>query len=395
MWRAVSSVYPSIFLALSLQEDSAYVANMNLKRSLNSIVLAFILSVCFCAATATPSIPTVTANSAGGATPLRVGANQDLFCSITPPTHIPFCSSTGNTVTATVSGGTLPYKFFWTIIGDGRLTGSQDAQTITFDMGSGGVNLVLTATDAIGATVQCSLVSTCAPAPEFSTLGQGAYGNPGGSFNGGSTLALTQGLLSSGDVIVGKPGRSVRIQVPSAWCISQRLPAAGTPRELPSTLGDAVLNSATCQTASTSLPLTSAGKFHNVMLGQTIALSLNTRLSAGLASTAICNMMTTQAALPGADGLLGTNDDVRNPGQDGTLGTADDPIITVNIPPSVTTALLVLGLPRTVSGLLELANRGVAGESTGGASLGDVNAAVNAINVAFDKCRFLLSCADF
>jgi hypothetical protein len=105
--------------------------------------------------------------------------------------------------------------------------------------------------------------------------------------------------------------------------------------------------------------------------------------------------MTTQAALPGPDGLLGTSDDARNPGPDGALGTSDDPLITVNIPLSVTTALSVLGLPHTVSGLLELANRGLAGETTGGASLGDVNAAVNAINVGFGGCRFLLSCSDF
>ena len=100
-------------------------------------------------------------------------------------------------------------------------------------------------------------------------------------------------------------------------------------------------------------------------------------------------------ALPGVEGLLGTNDDVRNPGPDGALGTADDPIITVNIPASVATALSALGLPHTVSGLLELANRGLAGEATGGASLGDVNAAVTAINVGFDRGRFLLSCSDF
>jgi len=292
----------------------------------------------------------------------------------------------------------VPYTFFWTLTGDGKLTGGEDTQTITFNIGSGGVTLVLTVTDAAANTVQCSSIIICAPPPpppEFATLGQGTYGNPGGSFNGVSTRALTQSLLSSGDLIVGKPGRSVRIQVSAAGCISQRLPANGAPRELPSILGDAVLNSINCQTASTSLPVTSTGKFHNVLLGQTIALSLNTRLSAGLADMAICNMITTQAALPGVDGLLGTSDDVRNPGPDGALGTADDPIITVNIPASVTTALSVLGLPRTVSGLLELANRGLAGEATGGASLGDVNAAVNAINVGFDRCRFLLSCSDF
>jgi hypothetical protein len=371
--------------------------NMHLTRSLVPVALAFILAVCLCAASATPRALTITPSSAGNANSRRADPNQDLFCSLPPPPRIPFCGSTGDTLTATVSGGTLPYTFFWTLTGDGKLTGGQDAQTITFDIGSGGVTLVLTVTDAAGATAQCSAVIICVPPPpppEFCTLGQGGYGNPGGSFKGASTLALTQSLLSTGDLIVGKPGRSVSIQAPAAGCVIQRLPATGTPRELPATLGDAALNSATCQTTLTLLPVTSTGRFHDVLLGQTISLSLNTRLSAALAGLAICNIMATQSALPGADGLLGTSDDIRNPGPDGALGTSDDPIITVNIPLSVTTALTALGLPRTVSGLLELANRGLAGESTGGASLGDVNAAVNAINVGFDRCRFLLSCSD-
>src|SRR5262249_12175222 len=150
-----------------------------------------------------------------------------------PPPRLPFCGSTGNTLTATVSGGTQPYTFAWTLTGDGRLTGGEDDQTITFDFGSGGITLALTVTDAAGGRVQCSLTASCAPRPKFTTLGQGAYGNGGGYFNGTSTIELTESLLASGDLIVGKPGRSIRIPFSAAGCLSQRLPTNGAPRELP------------------------------------------------------------------------------------------------------------------------------------------------------------------
>jgi hypothetical protein len=387
-----------LFLALFLQEEEWLLwGNMHLTRSLASIILALITAAAPWAASRTPHASAFTLSNVPDTTVHSVGPHQGPTCSLSPPPRIPFCGSTGNTLTATVSGGALPNTFSWTLAGDGKLTGGQGTQTITFDIGPGGVTLFFTVSDAVGGTALCSATVICTPPPPppaFCTLTQGSYGNAGGAFNGTRTLVLTQSLLST-DLVVGMPGRSLRIQLPAAECIIQRLPANGTPRELPATLGDATLDSATCQTFPTSLPVTSTGKFHNVLLGQTITLSLNTRLSAGLGSLAICNIMTTQAALPGPDGLFGTSDDVRNPGPDGALGTSDDPIITVNIPLSVTTALSALGLPRTVSGLLELANRGLAGEATGGASLGDVNAAVNAINVGFSGCRFLLRCSDF
>ncbi len=373
---------------------------MHLTRSFVPITLALVLTGVSFASIATPRASTFTPRSVASITVRKIGPHQGLMCSLPPPAQMPICGSTGNTLTVTVSGGALPYTFSWTLAGDGKLTGGQGTDSITFDIGPSGqgVIIVLTVTDAADRTAQCSATVICTPpppSPEFCTLTQGFYGNAGGAFNGTRTLALMQSLLSASDLVVGKPGRSVRIQLSAAACIIQRLPATGAPRALPSTLGDGSLDWTTCQSSPIALPLNSSGKFTDVLLGQIIALSLNTRLSAGLGSLAICNIMTTQAALPGPDGLLGTSDDVRNPGPDGALGTSDDPIVTVNIPLSVTTALSALGLPHTVSGLLELANRGLAGETTGGAGLGDVNAAVNAINVGFGGCRFLLSCSDF
>jgi len=45
-----------------------------------------------------------------------------------------------------------------------------------------------------------------------------------------------------------------------------------------------------------------------------------------------------------------------------------------------------------VSGLLDLANRALAGLSNGTASILDVNAAVDAINTGFDECAMLVAC---
>jgi len=128
-------------------------------------------------------------------------------------------------------------------------------------------------------------------------------------------------------------------------------------------------------------------------LGQTIALSLNLRLSAcELGTFELCNQFNTQSAMLGLDSLPCTEDDVVNPGPDGILGTLDDPVAVFIIPQSVLTALSNLGLSNTVYDLLELANRALANQGRGGASFGDINKAVDAINRGFDKCRFVMYC---
>jgi hypothetical protein len=45
-----------------------------------------------------------------------------------------------------------------------------------------------------------------------------------------------------------------------------------------------------------------------------------------------------------------------------------------------------------VSGLLDLANRALAGLSTGSVSITDINAAVDSINKGFDECAMLVTC---
>jgi hypothetical protein len=242
-------------------------------------------------------------------------------------------------------------------------------------------------------TVDCTFCVEVTQSREFCTLTQGAYGNPNGKFNGVVRTDLVYDLLAT-PLVIGKPGRSVTFEQADYMCIIERLPAGGTASALPDGLGDAMINQATCQTPVT-LPVDKKGKFRNILLGQTITLALNLRLCCdALANLDLCPVFITQDALPGPDRLYGTEDDVLNPGLDGILGTFDDPTSTHYIPVSVLSALDSLGLPETVGGLLELANRALAGWNTAGASLASINYAVDAINTGFDECRFLIYCGD-
>ena len=70
-----------------------------------------------------------------------------------------------------------------------------------------------------------------------------------------------------------------------------------------------------------------------------------------------------------------------------TLNTRLDPTLPglvlpscVSVRPSVLTALNNCGYSQTVGGLLNLANKALAGQSTCGASLSDINNAIDSIN---------------
>src|SRR6185436_6642461 len=109
------------------------------------------------------------------------------------------------------------------------------------------------------------------------------------------------------------------------------------------------------------------------------------RLRPSLLAITPAQSFCTQGTLPGPDGLRGTADDVRLAGD----------IQSFQVPASVLAALVNPGLginDPTVQGLLELANRALAAWPTGGASLSDINAAVDAINRGFDECRVLVDC---
>jgi hypothetical protein len=313
--------------------------------------------------------------------------NPNPTCSVSPA-DTTICAGTNATFCVNPSGGTPPYNYAWT--GPNGYTKTDSCITVS----DSGTYIVLV-TDAQSCTTTCQgTLHTEVCGQEFCGLTQGYYGNAGGQYNGMGTLELIQSLLTPSPLVVGKPGRSLTIPLAAAQCIIDRLPANGPAAALPN-FGDKTLNSGTCQTSPTPLPLMgNKPEFKNVLLGQTIALSLNLRLSAcDLGTFELCSQINTQTALYGPDGISCTEDDVADPGPDGILGTLDDPVAVFTIPPSVLTALSNLGLSNTVTDLLELANRALAGQANlGGASLGDINNAVDAINRGFDKCRFVVYC---
>jgi hypothetical protein len=217
------------------------------------------------------------------------------------------------------------------------------------------------ATDECGLTADCDQLFTveCCPT-EFCTLTQGAYGSEGGNNFGMTTIDLIESLLST-DLVVGILGvRSVTFGFEDAQCIIDRLPGGTTATTLPEGLGDAAMNDATCQT-SPALPLKN-GRFKNVFLAQVITLSLNTRYDLNLSGFDLCPYIVANGA--------------------------------ESISADVLDALDNLALPGDVGGLLELANRALAGLPTGGATIQQINDAVDAINNVFDECAVLISCGE-
>ena len=169
------------------------------------------------------------------------------------------------------------------------------------------------------------------------------------------------------------------ITAADAACVIKRLPAVGTAAVLPS--GNHLFG-ANCTNA---IPITNQGKFNNVLLGQTITLGLNLRMNAPLGALNLSPQITTLAGTPGTDQLCGTTDDMPVAGSE----------IQKNIPQSVITALNSLYGSPTIAKLFDLANRALGGQTTGGASLAEINQAISAVNEGFDGCRFLKTTSSY
>lgn len=260
----------------------------------------------------------------------------------------------------------------------------------------------ITATDATGCKVCAGTLKngfiSCG------SLTQESFSNSSATLFGRSVPVLLDcfglGLGQCGNITVepksftvGKTGssRSITFTGAAGRCVIQRLPASGLPTALPPGFGNQAVNSSTCQTP-TAIPLDVNGKLTNALLGNTIALSLNTRFDMDLGSRPLCERIVTQRAKGLGNTAAGQGLEVLEIGGDNIFGTGDDPIQIVTISTSVITVLNILGLPRTVNGLLELANRALAGDANlGGSSLTDINAALIAINKLFDQTAFIIN----
>ncbi len=345
-------------------------------------------------------------------------------CSLDPPDPLPECGSTGNTLSG--PDGMTTYLWELTSAPAGwMITGGADQQTVTYTAGDeGDATFQLTITDGNGCVGMCDVMFSCTPPPpvdKFCTFTQGFYGNPGGRFNGIPTLDLIKALITPGNpLVVGVPGmarslegllggggRSVTWEGGASGgyvfedcpeepngdpgvaehCVIERLPAGGPAEELPLGLGDVTVDPSDCDT-DPPLPMRN-GKYRNVLLGQTITLSLNVRVDENLSDLGVCRVMKTASVNPGPDGCYGTEDDLlHHPGGDTT---------SVYIPESVLQKLDDdPGLDTTVGGILELANWALAGllDPDTDPSPSEISDAAAAINEGFDECRFLIYCGE-
>ncbi|MBI3767213.1 MAG: hypothetical protein HY271_01830 [Deltaproteobacteria bacterium] len=173
---------------------------------------------------------------------------------------------------------------------------------------------------------------------------------------------------------VGGTGNSVTATTNAG--VQALLPAGGTPSViLPS---DFVIASAS--------DLPPGGVGGGVLLGQTLALTLNLRFSTlgildpGLASFQLPSIpFCTQGLLPGPDGVLGTADDTLN-GADPLQGPFTFP-----------TGIAIGN--NTAGDLLLLANQALRGAMPPTPlTLSSINDAVTTMNEAFDECRRIVPC---
>jgi hypothetical protein len=240
------------------------------------------------------------------------------------------------------------------------------------------------AIDACGNRATGSFSVTVLPAPEqpaaCCTFTQGYYGNPNGKFNAQPSWMVVSNLLAEGPLTVGKAGgRSLTVRPGDGALLQGRLPSGGTPTALPDQ-GEQEL-------ANGVVSLNRKGRFDNVLLGQTLTLSLNVRLNPRLLRVGLAPGFCTRRVLPGPDGRRGTLDD--------EPVTTED-ALSFAVPAAVRAAVVspVLGInDPTVRGLLELANRALGGQAVGSATWSEINDAVDAINRGFDECRVLVDCA--
>lgn len=205
----------------------------------------------------------------------------------------------------------------------------------------------------------------------FCSLTQGFYGNLKGKINVGGSYGVIPGsnikgstgdnlwdLLMVNNLVVGKPGTSLTITKNDLTAFLIGMPAGGPSGALPA--GNHTL-------PNHGIPTKGKGGWNNNLLGQTITLALNLRLD----------------DLAEGDGLA----DLALP-----VGQFCTTVGSWSIPSSVHDALTSEGLPHTVSGLLELANRVLGGQYAGPVAASTIGGAAAAINEAFDECQSTDDC---
>ncbi|SDG28624.1 HYR-like domain-containing protein, partial [Chitinophaga filiformis] len=230
-------------------------------------------------------------------------------------------------------------------------------------------------------SVEQAVTVSCCQAT-FCSYTQGYYGNTNGSACTPSGTSTTAKQIMSAAVDV-QAGDSVifGLKATSKYFtlflgditndnIFKMLPGGGTPSALK---GYATFNK-TNTWGNVPLLTTSnnVGKINNVLLSQTMSLFFNMYVTTTLKNLTIDGDTLLTAKLT----ACGSN----------TPGTTVNKYI---LPPAVVNYLKSAG-KANVSGLYELANMYLGGQTVAGLAIGDVSKAVDAINNAFDKCATLV-----
>jgi hypothetical protein len=314
----------------------------------------------------------VKANRVSSSASCSVTILRDRECVIPVPDPLPDCGSAQNELCVRVI--TTEYTYAWEIVSappGWELVPPVDERCVLYNAGEPGeATFRVTLADEQGGQQTCDVTFACQLPTEYCTRSQGFYGNKGGKHNGVGTLALLRDLITpESPLIVGVLGtRSLTIPDGAEQCVVDRLPAGGPSRALPD-FGDQTINE-DCDADSLGMPIKNR-RFRNNLLGQVITLALNVQLNlpADFTEVELCPAMTVQSEFGGG----------------GDRGC--------EVPQIVLAALNDLGLDRTVGGLLELANRALAGAADlGGASHATIGEAVATINECFEGCRVFEGC---
>jgi hypothetical protein len=301
-----------------------------------------------------------------------------------------------NTATGTITASTTTPNVTYTLTGPGGPYVNTTGVFPLLAAGTYGLS-VSTNVNIPGCVFTIPLPITVNPQPPCDincTYTQGYYGNRNGnSCSEGeafeSPVELMTDLLSSGDIIIGNLNAKY-IRIPggvnanaSAIIINSVMPGGGTATTLPAgTACNIVTGTCFDYDGTATAYLTKQGKINNVLLSQTIALSLNMRTNGG-----------TLASIPIKSGWL-TTQDVSGCSTEAPVITCAQDATTIRSIQMNQAVVNYLGTGADVADLLALANAVLAGTLTPGVggvpSYSDINSAVDAINNAFDQCRLFL-----
>ncbi|MCW1147968.1 hypothetical protein OJ995_07025, partial [Flavobacterium sp. TH16-21] len=306
-----------------------------------------------------------------------------LSCSIDVNSDEQCAGGLNGSATVNVIGGIGEYSYLW----------DNNETTATASGLSGGLHSV-TVTDSNGCSTTCEITIQTIPCEDgHCTYTQGFYGNynglgctpdygivnshtmmvnalnqVGGLYNFGSTNTGNYFQLKLSDV--------TGVVRPKDNKIYKMLPGGGTPRKLSGFATYDVFS-----TWSDNDPLTATGSkkgaINNNLLSQTMTLFFNIQMDSSLAFFELESSFATAASVE-----CGSN--IPNM----------ETIQVFNIPQGIIDYLSLNG-GATVGNLFALANKALGGENIGGISHSNVNAALDAINRGFDKCRIRVAIPEY